>query len=89
MLKYGHCPPFLVLCKRLEIFLSRDTEFKCIHEEPHKATLLIILSDGCYAQFPVTILPPISCMLAGVRLAVIDNDPHRGDETFPNFANVC
>lgn len=30
MLKCGHCPPFLVLWKRLEIFLSRDTEFKCI-----------------------------------------------------------
>ena len=36
------------------------------HEEPHKVPLLIILSDGCYAQFPVIILPPISCMLAGV-----------------------
>ena len=38
------------------------------HEEPHKVP----------AQFPVIILPPISCMLAGVRLAVIDSDLHRG-----------
>lgn len=30
MLKCGHCPPFLVLWKRLEFFLSRDTEFKWI-----------------------------------------------------------
>ena len=59
------------------------------HEEPHKVPLLIILSDGCYAQFPVIILPPISCMLAGVRLAVIDSDLHRGDETILNFATVC
>ena len=51
------------------------------HEEPHKVPLLITLSDGCYAQFPVIILPSISCMLAGVRLAVIDSDFHRGDET--------
>ena len=38
------------------------------HEEPHKVP----------GQFPVIILPPISCMLAGVRLAVIDSDLHRG-----------
>ena len=50
--------------------------------------LLITLSDGCYAQFPVTILPPISCRLAGVRLVVIDSDFHRGDETILNFASV-
>ena len=36
-----------------------------------------ILSDGCYAQFPVIILPRISCMLAGVRLAVIGSDLQR------------
>ena len=59
------------------------------HEEPRKVPLLIILSDGCYAQFPVIILPPISCMLAGVRLAVIGSDLHRGDETILNFATVC
>ena len=59
------------------------------HEEPHKVPLLIILSDGCYAQFPVIILPPISCMLAGIRLAVIGSDLHRGDETILNFATVC
>ena len=58
------------------------------HEEPHKVPLLITLSDGCYAQFPVKILPPISCRLAGVRLAVIDSDFHRGDETILNFATV-
>ena len=58
------------------------------HEEPHKVLLLITLSDGCYAQFPVIILPPISCRLAGVRLAVIDSDFHRGDETILNFATV-
>ena len=58
-------------------------------EEPHKVPLLIILSNGCYAQFPVIILPPISCMLAGVRLAVIGSDLHRGDETILNFATVC
>ena len=40
------------------------------HEEPHKYKVP--------AQFPVIILPPISCMLAGVRLAVIDSDLHRG-----------
>ena len=57
-------------------------------KEPHKVPLLIILSDGCYAQFPVIILPPISCMLAGVRLAVIDSDLHRGDETILNFVTV-
>ena len=59
------------------------------YEEPHKVPLLITLSDDCYAQFPVVILPPISCMLAGVRLAVIDSDFHRGDETILNFATVC
>ena len=59
------------------------------HEEPHKVPLLTILSDGCYAQFPVRNLPPISCMLAGVRLAVIGSDLHRGDETILNFATVC
>ena len=59
------------------------------HEEPHKVPLLIILSEGCYAQFPVLILPPMSCMLAGARLAVIDSDLHRGDETILNFATVC
>ena len=48
-----------------------------------------MLSDGCYAQFPVIILPPISCRLAGVRLAVIDSDFHRGDETVLNLATVC
>ena len=58
-------------------------------EEPHKVPLLITLSDGCYAQFPVIILPSISCRLAGVRLAVIDSDFHRGDETILNFATVC
>ena len=58
------------------------------HEEPYKVPLLITLSDGCYAQFPVIILPPISCRLAGVRLAVIDRDFHRGDETILNFATV-
>ena len=58
------------------------------HEEPHKVPLLITLSDGCYAQFPVIILPPLSCRLAGVRLAVIDSDFHRGDETILNFATV-
>ena len=57
--------------------------------EPHQVPLLITLSDGCYAEFPVIILPPISCMLAGVRLAVIDSDFHRGDETILNFATVC
>ena len=41
------------------------------------------------AQFLVIILPPISCMLAGVRLAVIDSDLHRGVETILNFATVC
>ena len=56
--------------------------------KPHKVPLLITLSDGCYAQFPVIILPPISCRLAGVRLAVIDRDFHRGDETILNFATV-
>ena len=59
------------------------------HEEPHKVPLLIILIDGCYAQFPVIILPPISCMLAGARLAVIGSDLHRGYETILNFATVC
>ena len=49
------------------------------HEEPHKVP----------AQFPVIILPPISCMLGGVRLAVIDSDLHRGVETILNFATVC
>ena len=38
--------------------------WSAIHEEPHKVPLLIILSD--MAQFPVIILPKISCMLAGV-----------------------
>ena len=64
-----------------------EGEKKCsaiYHEEPHKVPLLITLSDGCYAQFPVIILPPISCRLAGVRLAVIDRDFHRGDETILN-----
>ena len=42
--------------------------------------------DGCYAQFPVIILPPISSMLVG--LAVIDSDFHRDDETILNFATV-
>ena len=59
------------------------------HEEPRKIPFLIILSDGCYTQFPVRILPPTSCMLAGVRLAVIGSDLHRGDETILNFATVC
>ena len=59
-----------------------------LHEEPHKVFLLIILSDGCYAQFPVIILPPISCMLAGVGVAVIDCDLHRGDETILNFETI-
>ena len=59
------------------------------HEEPRKVPFLIILSDGCYTQFPVRILPPTSCMLAGVRLAVIGSDLHRGDETILNFATVC
>ena len=58
-------------------------------EEPRKVPFLIILSDGCYAQFPVRILPPTSCMLVGVRLAVIGSDLHRGDETILNFATVC
>ena len=60
-----------------------------LHEEPRKVPFLIILSDGCYTQFPVRILPPTSCMLAGVRLAVIGSDLHRGDETILNFATVC
>ena len=59
------------------------------HEEPRKVPFLIILSDGCYTQFPVRILPPTSCMLAGVGLAVIGSDLHRGDETMLNFATVC
>ena len=46
------------------------------HKEPHEVPLLITLTDGCYAQFPVIILPPISCRLAGFRLAVIDSDFH-------------
>ena len=50
--------------------------------------LLITFTDGCYAEFPVIILPPILCMLAGVRLAVIDSDFHRGDETILNFPTV-
>ena len=54
-----------------------------------KVHLLITLTDGCYAKFPVIILPPILCMLAGVRLAVIDSDFNRGDETILNFATVC
>ena len=58
-------------------------------EVPRKVPLLIILSDGCYAQFPVRVLPPISCMLAGVRLAVIGSDLHRSDETILIFATVC
>ena len=56
-------------------------------KEPHLVPLLISLSDGCYAQFPVMIVHSISFMLAGVRLAVIDS--HRGDETILNFATVC
>ena len=60
-----------------------------LHEEPRKVPFLIILSDGCYTQFPVRILPPTSCMLAGVGLAVIGSDLHRGDETMLNFATVC
>ena len=60
-----------------------------MHEEPRKVPLLIILSDGCYAQFAVRILPPISCMLAGVTLGVIGSELHRGDETILNFATVC
>ena len=60
-----------------------------IHEEPREVPLLIILSDGCYAQFSVRNLAPISCMLAGVRLAVISSDLHRRDETILNFATVC
>ena len=59
------------------------------HEEPDHVPLLISLSDGCYAQFPVMILHSISCMLAGVRLAVIDSYFHRGDETILYFATVC
>ena len=66
-----------------------STCIKKIHEEPRKVPFLIILSDGCYTQFPVRILPPTSCMLAGVRLAVIGSDLHRGDETILNFATVC
>ena len=50
---------------------------------------LITLSDGCYAQFPVISLPPIWCTLSLVRLAVIDSDFHKGDETVLNFATVC
>ena len=61
----------------------------CVHEEPRKVPFLIILSDGCYTQFPVRLLPPTLCMLAGVRLAVIGSDLHRGDETILNFATVC
>ena len=49
------------------------------HEESHKVP----------AQFPVIILPLISCMLGGVRLAVIDSDLLRGVETILNFATVC
>ena len=62
---------------------------RAFNEEPRKVPFLIILSDGCYTQFPVRILPLISCMLAGVRLAVIGSDLHRGDETILNFATVC
>ena len=70
------------------LLISFRAAFPILHEEPHKVPLLITLSDGCYAQFPVIILPPISCRLAGVRLAVIDRDFHRGDETILNFATV-
>ena len=74
---------FLLLLNQISLLV-----FNPFHEEPHKVPLLITLSDGCYAQFPVIILPPISCRLAGVRLAVIDRDFHRGDETILNFATV-
>ena len=63
--------------------------FPTLHEEPRKVPFLIILSDGCYTQFPGRILPPTSCMLAGVGLAVIGSDLHRGDETMLNFVTVC
>ena len=68
---------------------SCTKEMQAVHEEPHEVPLLIILSDGWYAQFPVIILPPMSYMLAGARLTVIDSDLHRGDETILNFAAVC
>ena len=71
-----------------ELAYVTECQVKILHEEPHKVPLLITLSDGCYAQFPVIILPPISCRLAGGRLAVIDRDFHRGDETILNFATV-
>ena len=71
------------------------TEQAYTHEEPHKVPLLITLSDGCYAQFPVIILPPISCRLAEVRLASlsfcrgwrVEGSMSRveGNIFFPNF----
>ena len=75
----------------MQLYESRLRYFndKARHEEPRKVPFLIILSDGCYTQFPVRILPPTSCMLAGVRLAVIGSDLRRGDETILNFATVC
>ena len=78
--------PWAVILNPILTVTPGDTD--SVHEEPHKVPLLITLSDGCYAQFPVIILPPISCRLAGVRLAVIDSDFHRGDETILNFATV-
>ena len=46
------------------------------HKELHEVPLLLTLTDGCYPQFPVIILPPISCRLAGFTLVVIDSDFH-------------
>ena len=71
----GHLPCFFVPTQ--EDLTAQESPPP--HEEPHKVP----------AQFPVIILPPISCMLGGVRLAVIDSDLHRGVETILNFATVC
>ena len=79
------CTTVIFIYNKIKNYLQN---FSHQHEEPRKVPLLIILSDGCYAQFPVSFLPPISCMLAGVRLAVIGSDLHRGDETILNFATV-
>ena len=95
--KFGTHKEFIILnilkckhCVNKSRDLSRDHFAKNRkHEEPHKVPLLIILSDGCFAQFPVIILPPTSCMLAGVGLAVVDSDLHRGNETILNIATVC
>ena len=51
-----------------------------------KSLFYIILSDGCYTQFPVRILPPTWCMLAGVRLAVIGSDLHKVERGLFNYS---